>query len=186
MPRTITHPSVTFAFACLALAGFAASEASAQRAESWVDIGNGFAGSGASASGSLVQIAKSKSSSRNGVQFGHGFAVGAGPEGVSLSNSIGAGTGPVGAAHNLNLHLGRNGAHVSHGGVVSEGGNRRVISGGQAGSYQGRVQGGSRSSGFGRNTKAYSKSRTLPWNGSPGGGLTDMRYRGPVSGFRRR
>ncbi len=152
-------------FGLLALAVVTASPASAQRAGSWVDIGNGFAGAGASANGSLLQFSKAKSSSRNGVQYGHGFAVGAGPNGISLSNSIGAGTGPLGGAHNVNLHLGRNGTHVSHGGVVSQGGNRRVISGGNAGNYGGQVSGGNYSTGFGNRTNAYSKSRTRRWNG---------------------
>jgi hypothetical protein len=91
--------------------------------------------------------------------------VGAGPNGISLSNSIGAGTGPLGGAHNVNLHIGRNGTHVSHGGVVSQGGNRRVISGGSAGNYGGQVSGGNYSTGFGNQTNAYSKSRTRRWNG---------------------
>ena len=164
MSRRIMNQVALGCLTTLALVAGTASPASAQRAGSWVDIGNGFAGSGASASGSLLQIAKSKSSSKNGVQYGHGFAVGAGPEGISLSNSIGAGTGPLGAAHNVNLHVGRNGTHVSHGGVVSQGGNRRVVSGGNAGSYNGRVSGGSSSTGFGNRTKAYSKSQTRQWN----------------------
>ena len=167
---TLPKPENTVRFtiaslAILALAVATASPASAQRAGSWVDIGNGFAGAGANASGSLLQFSKSKSSSKNGVQYGHGFAVGAGPNGISLSNSIGAGTGPLGGAHNVNLHIGRNGTHVSHGGVVSQGGNRRVITGGNARSYNGQVSGGSYSTGFGNHTKAYSKSRTRRWNG---------------------
>ena len=150
------------ALACLAVA-LLASPASAQRAGSWVDIGRGFAGSGASADG-MFKFAKSKSRSKNGVDFGHGFAVGAGPNGIAISNSIGAGTGPLGAAHNVNLNIGAGGAHVSHGGVISEGGNRRVISGGGTGtSPNGNVYGGSSSTGFGNRTKAYSKSRTRQW-----------------------
>ena len=183
MSRQFSIKTVKFALGCvamLALATVTAAPASAQRAGSWVDIGNGFARSGASADGSLVQFAKSKSSSKNGVQFGHGFAVGAGPQGISLSNSIGGGTGPLGAAHNVNLHVGRNGTHLSHGGVVSQGGNRRVISGGGTGSYNGRVGGGSTSTGFGSHTKAYSKSQTRQWNG----GFTGQRLRGSARGFR--
>ena len=138
--------------------------ASAQRAGSWVDVARGRVGSGASADG-MFQIAKSKSSSKNGVDFGHGFALGAGPNGLALSNSIGVGGGRGGAAHNLNLNINRNGAHLSHGGVVTEGGNRRVISGGSTGTYNGRVYGGSQSTGFGNNTRAYSKSRTRQFGG---------------------
>lgn len=146
--------------ALAAMVALAASQASAQRSGSWVDIGRGFAGAGASANGELFQYAKSKSKSKDGVQYGHGFAVAGGRDGITLSNSIGGGTGPLGAAHNLNLTIGRNGTHLSHGGVVSEGGNRRVISGGSSGSYNGRVSGGSSSTGFGNNTRAYSRSHT--------------------------
>lgn len=167
MTHTLNPSSaVKIALGCLTAVAFMATisaPASAQRAGSWVDIGNGFVGSGASASGPL-QFAKSKSSSKNGVDFGHGFAVGAGPNGIALSNSIGAGSGPLGAAHNLNLNIGANGAHLSHGGVVSQGGNRRVISGGETGTQNGRVYGGSSSTGFGNQTKAWSNSRTRQWN----------------------
>ncbi|KAA5547063.1 hypothetical protein FYK55_01195 [Roseiconus nitratireducens] len=156
----IAAPAVLFALV-LALS---ATNVSAQSAGSWVDIGRGKVGAGANASGSMLQFAKSKSKSKNGVDFGHGFAVGAGPDGIALSNSIGVGGGPVGAAHNLQLNIGRNGTHVSHGGVVSEGGNRRVISGGSTGVRNGQVYGGSQSTGFGTNTKAYSKSHTRQFN----------------------
>lgn len=161
-----TASPAKFALGCLtavALVAAMAAPVSAQRAGSWVDIGNGVVGSGASASGPL-QFAKSKSSSKNGVDFGHGFAVGAGPNGIALSNSIGAGTGPLGVAHNMNLNIGAGGAHLSHGGVVSEGGNRRVISGGQTGVQNGQVYGGSSSTGYGNRTKAWSSSHTRQWN----------------------
>ena len=161
-----TASPAKFALGCLtavALVATMAAPASAQRAGSWVDIGNGLVGSGASASGPL-QFAKSKSSSKNGVDFGHGFAVGAGPNGIALSNSIGAGTGPLGVAHNMNLNIGAGGAHLSHGGVVSEGGNRRVISGGETGVQNGQVYGGSNSTGYGNRTKAWSNSHTRQWN----------------------
>jgi hypothetical protein len=109
----------------------------------------------------LLQFAKSKSSSKNGVDFGHGFAVGANHNGISISNTIGAGAGGQAAAHNLNMHIGANGTHLSHGGVTTQGG--RVISGGQAGSNYGRVYGGSSSTGYGQNTKAWSDSHTRQW-----------------------
>lgn len=147
----------------LVLAG-SATEVSAQSAGSWVDIARGRAGAGASADG-MFKVAKTKSSSKNGVDFGHGFALGAGPDGIAISNSIGVGGGQAGAAHNVQLNLGRNGAHVSHGGVVTQGGNRRVISGGQTGTYNGQVYGGSQSTGFGQRTKAYSNSHTRQWGG---------------------
>lgn len=134
-------------------------------AGSWVDLSRGRAGAGASANG-MFQIAKSRSSSKNGVQFGHGFGLGAGPNGIAISNSIGAGAGPGGVAHNMNLNIGRGGAHLSHSGVVSQGGNRRVVSGGHTGTTSnGRVYGGSTSSGYGNHTKAYSKSKTRNWGG---------------------
>jgi hypothetical protein len=138
--------------------------ASAQSAGSWVNVLGGSAGSGANADG-MFQIAKTKSSSKNGVGFGHGFALGAGPNGLAISNSIGVGSAAGGAAHNVQLNLGRNGAHVSHGGVVSQGPNGRVISGGSTGTSNGRVYGGSQSTGYGQNTRAYSKSHTRQFGG---------------------
>jgi hypothetical protein len=144
-----------------------AADASAQSAGSWVDIGRGGAGAGGSANG-MFQIVKSRSSSRNGGQFGHGFALGAGPNGIAISNSIGAGGGPLGAAHNMNLNIGQNGTHFSHGGVVSQGGNRRVISGGQTGVQNGQVYGGSSSTGFSNQTRAYSRSNTRQFGGGNG------------------
>lgn len=167
MSRCIKTTIVRFA-ACLTVAAlaFASNNASAQRAGSWVDIANGRVGAGASADGSILQFAKSKSSSKNGVDFGHGFAIGAGPEGIAISNSIGAGGGPLGVAHNMQVNIGANGTHVSHGGVVSQGGNRRVISGGQTGIQNGQVYGGSNSTGYGNNTNAWSKSHTRQW-GNP-------------------
>ena len=151
---------------------YSTNNASAQRAGSWVDIANGRVGSGASAEGSLLQFAKSKSSSKNGVDFGHGFAVGAGPDGIAISNSIGAGGGPLGVAHNMQVNIGANGTHVSHGGVVSQGGDRRVISGGETGTRNGQVYGGSHSTGFGNQTNAWSNSRTQQW------GNHTLRYTG--------
>lgn len=155
---TVAATLFTLAMAC------SADNASAQSAGSWVDIARGRAGAGANASG-LIQIAKTRSSSNNGVDFGHGFALGAGPNGLAISNSIGVGGGNAGAAHNMQLNIGRNGTHLSHGGVVTQGGNRRVVSGGQTGTYNGQVYGGSQSTGYGQNTKAYSKSHTQQWGG---------------------
>ncbi|TWU57704.1 hypothetical protein [Rubripirellula reticaptiva] len=166
MTHSITLTTVVRTiFAGLALASIlslSASTASAQSAGSWVDIGNGFAGAGGSATGP-ISIVKSRSSSKNGMQFGHGFALGAGPNGLAISNSIGAGAGPGGVAHNMNLNIGPGGTHFSHGGVTSTGGNRRVISGGQTGIQNGQVYGGSQSTGFGQNTNAWSNSHTRQW-----------------------
>ncbi|QDV47379.1 hypothetical protein Enr13x_72880 [Stieleria neptunia] len=167
----------TVAAATLFTLALAASpaEVSAQSAGSWVDIARGRVGAGANADG-MIQIAKSRSSSKNGVDFGHGFALGAGPNGLAISNSIGVGGGQAGAAHNVQLNIGRGGAHVSHGGVVTQGGNRRVVSGGQTGTSGGRVYGGSHSTGYGQHTKAYSKSQTRQWGGQV--------YQGQVNQYR--
>lgn len=166
MTTSIQNSVLRTVLASLALAALfavSASQASAQSAGSWVDLGRGFAGAGGSASGP-ISIVKGKSSSKNGVQFGHGFALGAGPNGLAISNTIGAGAGPGGVAHNMNLNIGPGGTHFSHGGVTSTGGNRRVISGGQTGTHpNGQIYGGSESTGFGQNTNAWSKSHTQPW-----------------------
>lgn len=161
-------------FAALMLAAVTATPASAQRAGSFVDIFRGGAEAGASADGQF-KFAKSRSSSRNGTQFGHGFAVGAGPNGIALSNSIGAGAGPLGVAHNLNMTIGPGGTHVSHGGVVSQGGNRRVRSGGSTGIRNGQVYGGSQSTGWGNQTRAWSKSKTRNW-GQPNTSRGEQRF----------
>lgn len=163
MSRKNTRKIILGCFAILFLAAASASPAAAQRADSFVDIFRGGAGAGASADGQF-KFARSKSSSNNGVQFGHGLAVGAGPNGIAVSNSIGAGAGPIGAAHNLNMTIGRDGTHLSQGGVVSQGGNRRVVSGGGTGIQNGQVYGGSGSSGFGNRTKAWSSSQTNQWS----------------------
>ena len=160
------HTIITAAAATLFAVALAClpSDAAAQRAGSWVDVARGRVGAGANADG-MFKVTKTRSSSKNGVDFGHGFALGAGPNGLAISNSVGVGGGNAGAAHNVQLNIGRNGAHVSHGGVVSQGGNRRVISGGQTGTSNGQVYGGSQSTGFGQNTRTYSKSHTRQWGG---------------------
>ena len=163
MTLQIVSKTILGCFATLLIAAATAAPASAQRASTFVDIFNGGAGAGATADGQF-KFAKTKSSSRNGVQFGHGLAVGAGPNGIAISNSIGGGTGPLGVAHNLNMNIGVNGTHVSQGGVVSQGGNRRVIAGGETGVRNGQVYGGSRATGFGNNMRAWSNSRTNNWN----------------------
>ena len=161
LKNNFTRCTASLSIAALALI---ANTASAQRAGSWVDIAGGRVGAGASADG-LFKHATSKSSSKNGVDFGHGFAVGAGPNGIAVSNTIGAGGGPLGVAHNVQLNIGPGGTHVSQGGVVTQGGNRRVLSGGETGIRNGQVYGGSRSTGFGHRTKAWSNSRTNNWGG---------------------
>ena len=159
MKLTFTTTAAAF---CVYL--LAPSIVSAQSAGSWVDIASGKVGAGADASG-MIQIANSKSQSKNGVDFGHGFALGAGPNGLAISNSVGVGGGPVGASHNMQLNVGRGGAHLSHSGVATQGGNRRVVSGGNTGSFNGgQVYGGSQSRGYGHNTHVYSQSHTRQWN----------------------
>lgn len=168
LSRTSLHRTSIHWIAALAIITVVSStRVSAQRAGSWVDIGRGVVGSGASASGAL-QFAHSSSRKKNGVGLGHGFSVGAGPDGIALSNSVGAGGGPLGVAHNMQLNIGRDGAHVSQSGVVSQGNNRRVTAGGQTGTHNGRVYGGSSATGFGQHTKAFSKSRTRHWGGGSG------------------
>ncbi|KAA1260762.1 hypothetical protein LF1_33030 [Rubripirellula obstinata] len=162
MTLSNTKKTLLGCVATLMIAAATATPASAQRASTFVDIFRGGAEAGASADGQL-KFAKSKSSSRNGVQFGHGFAVGAGPNGIALSNSIGGGAGPLGVAHNMNMTISPNGTHISHGGVVSQGGNRRVTSGGSTGIQNGQVYGGSESTGHGNRTRAWSNSRTRNW-----------------------
>ncbi len=133
--------------------------ASAQSAGTHVDVGPGHAGAGASASGAWQHT---ETESRVGAaNMGRALAIGAGPNGLSLSHSIGVNAGGRGVGHNFNLSIGPGGSHVSHGGVVTEGGNSRVLAGGNA---RGGLfpSGGSSVSGFGRRTDAYSRSRTIP------------------------
>ncbi|GEM_PF-3169617 len=167
--KSLTFPQTFALIASLTIATCWTATAEAQRAGSWVDIARGGTGSGASADG-VFKFARSDSRSNGSTQFGHGFAVGAGPEGIALSNSIGGGAGPLGAAHNLQLNVGREGTHLSHGGVVSQGGERRVFAGGETGSHYGQPYGGSQVGGYGHHTNAYSNSHTQPWRSRPAGG----------------
>ncbi len=137
--------------------------ACAQSAGTNVDVGPGFAGAGGQASGQW-QLVDSNSRVHNGISTGNAFAVGAGPNGLALSHSIGVHGAGVGTAHNFNLAIGRGGAHVSNGGVTSQGGNSRVIAGGSAQSSPFGPQGGSTVTGFGNRTRAYSNSRTTQQN----------------------
>lgn len=129
----------------------------AQSAESGVDVGPD--GSGASA-GYVGDWGIAKTESRDGL--GRALGVGVTRDGIAISHSIGASSGSAGVGHNFNMAIGRDGSHVSHGGVVTSGGNGRVAVGG-SGSQQG---GGSTATGWGTNTDAWSKSKTRRWGAS--------------------
>lgn len=137
--------------------------AMAQSADSGVDVGPG--GSGASA-GYVGDWGIAQTESRDG--FGRALGVGVTKDGVAISHSIGASNGSSGVGHNFNMAIGRDGAHVSQGGVVTSGGNGRVQAGGSGSQYGG----GSDVIGWGNNTKAWSNSRTRRWgnSGSQNGG----------------
>lgn len=132
----------------------------AQSAWTGVNVGPGFAGANAGAQGSIFQFSDTKSRVKNGTSFGQGVAVGVGQNGISFSHSVGANGGGVGLGHNLNMTIGRNGTHVSQGGVTSQGGNSRVVVGGGSGQSGRQIYGGSNATGYGNNTRAWSNSRT--------------------------
>ena len=158
LPRSLRTCVFGFAATCL-FTGVAA----AQGASTIVDVGPGFAGSDATASGRWTHTDTESRVGSNG-SMARGLAIGAGPNGLSLSHSIGVNHGGVGLGHNLNLSIGRGGTHVSHGGVKSVGGNSRIIAGGGTqqnfGGISGRVRGGSTVTGFGNRTQNHSGART--------------------------
>jgi hypothetical protein len=134
----------------------------AQSAGTSVDVGPGHANASGQAQGQWQHV-DTESRVGNGHSMGRALAIGSGPNGIAISHSIGLNGRGTGVAHNFNMSLGRNGMHVSHGNVSSQGGNSRVIAGGNAGqSPWGDPQGGSTVGGFGRNTRAFSNSRTIP------------------------
>lgn len=135
--------------------------AKAQSSSTWVDVGNGRAGAGGSATGQYQHV---DTDSRVG-PFGsvaRGVAVGAGPNGLSISHSIGLNAGGQGTAHNFNLSIGPNGTHISRGNVNSSGGNSRVIAGGgsNVGSPYYGPAGGSYATGFGNHTVANTHAQS--------------------------
>lgn len=149
-------------FCCLfaGLLGLSVETCLADGAWSGVDVGPGHAEANA---GYDAPQGLARTESRVGqVNVGQGFALGYGPDGLSLSHSIGVSgqNGLLGAAHNFNLSIGRDGTHVSHGGVQTIGGNSRVLAGGEAHYGPGQLGGGSYTGGFGQNTRAWSQSRT--------------------------
>ncbi len=145
--------------ACFILVA-APAAANAQGAGTAVDVGPGHAAASGSASGQW-QLVDSSSRVGNGTSFGNALAVGAGPNGLAISHSVGVNGGGGGAAHNFNLAIGAGGTHVSNGGVVTAGGDSRVIASGSA-EHGFAPQGGSTVGGFGNNTQAYSNSQTTP------------------------
>jgi hypothetical protein len=162
----------------VALVAASPALANAQSAGTIVDVGPGHAGASGTASGPW-QLVDSSSSVNNGTSLGKALAVGAGPNGLAISHSVGVNRGGVGAAHNFNLAIGAQGTHVSHGGVISQGGNSRVIAGGSSQTGWQGPQGGSQVTGFGNNTRAYSKSRTTFRSSNFGGPApSGFRFRG--------
>lgn len=137
-----------------------AAQCFAQNANTGVNVGPGWAGANASANGSIWQFTDTTSKVKNGTSLGQGLAIGVGHNGISFSHSIGANGGGVGVGHNLNMTIGRNGTHVSHGGVTTQGGNSQVVVGGGSGQYGNRIYGGSQATGYGNNTRVYSNSHT--------------------------
>ncbi len=94
------------------------------------------------------------------VNLGRGLAVGYGPNGISLSHSIGVNHRGVGTAHNFQMSVGPHGTHIGHGGVVTSGGNSRVITGGESWTGRGGAGGGNFATGHGRRSDAWSRSST--------------------------
>lgn len=126
-------------------------------AHSQVDVGRHHADAQA---GYNAPAGIARTESRVGeVSLGRGLAIGYGPGGISLSHSIGLSGRVLGGAHNFQLSVGPNGTHVGRSGVVTAGGNTRVIAGGDTSSGPGRPQGGNFATGFGRRTEAWSQSR---------------------------
>ena len=131
----------------------------AQWAETGVDVGPGHAGATGGADGQWTFV--DTTSRVNGAgSLGHGVAIGAGPGGISFSHSLGVNGGGVGAAHNMNMSIGLDGAHVSGGHVVSQGGDSRVVAGGGSGRYPGGFGGGSTVTGYGNVTQGQTYSHT--------------------------
>ncbi len=147
-------------FLAAAAVSLVATTVSAQSAGTIVNVGPGFAGADASASGRWTHTDTESRVGAGGGSLGRGLAIGVGPNGLSLSHSIGVNQGGVGVGHNFNLSIGRNGTHVSHGGVNTMGGNSQVIVGGQTSQNFGQIQGGSHATGFGHRTHARTGAST--------------------------
>lgn len=131
-----------------------------QYAETGVDVGPGHATGTAEADGDIWSWGETRSHVDGGGSFASGTAIGVGQDGISFSTSFGANGGGNGVGGNFNMTLGREGTHVSHGGVTSQGGNSRVQAGGGSGQTRGNIGGGSNVMGWGNNTNAWSNSNT--------------------------
>jgi hypothetical protein len=92
------------------------------------------------------------------VSLGRGLAIGYGPNGISISHSIGVAGRHLGTAHNFQLSVGPSGTHRGRSGVVTRGGNTRVIVGGDTAVGPVRPYGGSFATGYGRHIQARSSS----------------------------
>jgi hypothetical protein len=142
------------------LLGWTVQTCRANGAASQVDLGRRHASAEASYSG---PAGMARTDTRVGrVNFARGLAVSYGPQGISLSQSIGVSRGPVATAHNFQLSVGPDGTHVGHGGVVSRGGDTRVITGGHTSTGPGGPHGGNFATGNGRHTQAWSRSQSTP------------------------
>lgn len=132
----------------------------AQWADTSVDVGPGHAGATADANGEIWSFGDTTSHVDGNGSFASGVAIGVGHDGISFSHSVGANGGGMGVGHNINMTIGRDGTHVSQGGVTTQGGNTRVEAGGGSGRYGGGLRGGSNVRGWGNNTNAWSNSNT--------------------------
>ena len=154
---------------CLSLILLASSQVLwAQSASTGVDVGPGNAGAWGTANGQFQRVETDSRVGPNGT-MARGLAIGAGPNGLAISHSIGLNQGGVGVGHNFNLSIGPGGAHISGGNVSSQGGNSRVIAGGQSnvGGLMGPPSGGSSVIGFGRHTHAQTHAQTMPFPPRP-------------------
>lgn len=150
----------------VALLGASAETCLGSGAASQVDVGRGHASAEASYDGPRGMA---RTDTRVGrVNFARGLAVTYGPQGVSVSQSIGVAHGNFARAHSFQLSVGPQGTHVGHGGVVTRGGNTRVISGGETYTGPGGPHGGNFATGTGHRTDAWSRSQTVRrWSSNP-------------------
>lgn len=132
----------------------------AQSADTWVDVGPGHATGGGSAQGDIFQHVDTTSHVGPNGSMSHAVGIGVDQDGVSFSTSFGANGGGQGVGGNFNMTIGREGTHVSQGGVQTQGGNTRVQAGGGSGQYPGGIAGGNLIRGFGNNTQVHSQSTT--------------------------
>ena len=163
-----SYASVSFNAAILAFAALqSAASIQAQSVGAGVIVGPGYAGADATADGRWTH-ANTRTQVGPGRSLGQGLAVAAGPNGLSLSHSIGVDNHGVGLGHNMNLSIGRGGAHISHGAVQSIGGSTEVNVGGSAtqGGWQPGlgwqpVGGGSTVGGVGNHVQTHTGARTF-------------------------